>query len=415
MIIHGLLLFDPDTPPAPGWIRVERGRIAEIHRTGERPPDEEPSIGGPGRLITPGFIDAHTHPPQFGAVGCDGLQLLDWLDRVVYPAETWWGRGAAAAMMRHAKRAMLTEGTLGFAGFLTSHGEASRDALAILERGPVIRALVGRVAMDRRAPDDLTAEDRARMAMSPTPSIALPDSTNPRVEVSVNPRFAPTCSDELLAEAGWRVRDHPGVVVQTHLAESPAGVALVRELFPDDPHYTGVYDRFGLLTPKTLLAHCVHLAPEEWRLIAERGCVVVHCPGANLFLRSGLFDLDAARDHGVRLALGSDLAAGPDAAMPRVARAMIETAKARRLTNAPNAHVPTPADAWRLITEGAADALGWSDSGRIEVGAWADLLALRPPETWFDERLVGRLIYNWSPGLIETRVVGGARADPATI
>lgn len=408
MVIQGLLLLDPADTPAPGWIRVERGRIADIRLTGEEPPgDAGPIVGGPGRLITPGFVDAHTHPAQFGVVGCDGMPLLDWLDRVVFPAEVWWGRGAAAAEMRRALAAMLREGTLGFAGYLTSHARASREAIAELERAPGLRAIVGRVAMDRDAPDDLLAEDRWRAERSPTPSVVMPDSASERVAISANPRFAPACSESLLAEVGWASRDRPGLFVQTHLAESRAEVDLVRRLFPDDEHYTGVYDRLGLLTPTTLLAHCVHLSGDEWRVIAERGSVVAHCPTANTFLESGLFDLDVAREFGVRLALGSDLAAGSDIAMPRVARAMIEMAKSRRLTIAPKAHVPTPAEAWRLITRGNAEALGWTDAGRIEVGAAADLLVLRVAESWFDEHLVGRLLYNWSHGLIESRIVAG--------
>jgi cytosine/adenosine deaminase-related metal-dependent hydrolase len=107
--------------------------------------------------------------------------------------------------------------------------------------------------------------------------------------------------------------------------------------------------------------------------------------------------------------------AGADVAMPRVARGMIETAKARRMTVAPHAHIPTPAEAWRMITRGNAEALGWHDAGRLEAGCQADLLVLRIPETWLDEHLVGRLLYNWDASLIETRLCAGAVADPATI
>lgn len=415
MIIHGLLLLDPSRPPVPGWVRVYDGRIVVLRETGERPPNDELAIGGVEHLITPGFIDAHIHLPQIDSVGCDGMPLLHWLDTIVYPAEAWWGRGAARSATRRAKQLMLTQGTLGFAGWLTSHGEATRDAIAELERGPALRAIVGRVAMDRSAPDDLTAEDRWRAKQTPRPSVATPPSAAPRINVSINPRFAPACSEELLAEIGWTLQEQPGEFVQTHLAENIDECELVASLFPDAPHYTGVYDRVGLLSTRTLLAHCIHLSHDEWGLIAARGAVVVHCPTANVFLESGLFNLDAAREHGVRLALGSDVAAGPDVAMPRVARAMIETAKLRKLTNAPDARVPSPADAWRLITEGNADALGWSDSGRIATGAWADLLVLRPRPTWLDEHLVGRLIYNWSPDLITHRIVAGHVIDPATI
>jgi guanine deaminase len=108
----------------------------------------------------------------------------------------------------------------------------------------------------------------------------------------------------------------------------------------------------------------------------------------------------------VRLALGSDVAAGPDLAMPRDARQMIEVAKLRAMTVDPVAVVPTPADAWRQITRGNAEALGWADAGRLEPGAAADLLVLRAPIE-IDAHLIGRLIYTWSDDYIEHRVVAG--------
>ncbi len=421
MLIAGRLLLDPARPPTPGWLRIEGARIAEL-REGDIPGGVRPDLGaGPGAIISPAFIDAHTHLPQFNAVGFDAMPLLEWLDRAVYPAERWWGAGAWPALCRAAIARLIREGTFGVGAWLTSHAEASRAALDLLAQSG-LRCIAGRVAMDRAAPDDLTAEDRWRSAQRPTPSIvtepsATPTSaTPPRVEASANPRFAIACTEELLAEAGWlrREREAAGrpLWVQTHLAESRAECDRVRELFPADPHYTAVYDRLGLLGERTLLAHCCHLTDDEWRTIVARRCIVVHCPTANLFLASGAFDLDAAHAHGVRLALGSDLGAGPDLAMPRVARAMIETAKTRAMAAGPaRVRVPTPAQAWRAITEGNADALAWPDAGRIAVGAAADLLVLRVPENWLDEHLIGRLLYGWSADLIESRVLAGRAAS----
>lgn len=414
MLIHGRLLIDPAAPAEPGWLRIEDGRIAELHRgdppAGAGPPD----YGGRDRIICPAFLDAHMHFPQIDSGGCDGLHLLEWLDRIIFPAESWWGRGAAGAMARTAVRRLVREGTCGVAGYLSSHGDVSRSVLDWLETSTPLRCIAGRVAMDRFAPDDLTAEDRQRAAGRPPRSPVLPStSRSPRHRVSANPRFAVACSDELLAEFGWFAREHPGVDIQTHLAESKAECELVAELFPDEPSYTAVYDRFGLLTDRTLLAHCIHTSEAEWRLIAERESVVVHCPTANIFLEAGLFDFDAARRHGVRLALGSDVAAGFDIAMPRIARAMIETAKVRRLLDAGGLHVPTPAEAWSLITSGNADALGWPDAGRLEVGAAADLLVLGVPASWVDDHLVGRLLYNWDHTLIEKRIFDGRPVDPS--
>jgi guanine deaminase len=417
VLIQGRLLVDPLRPPAPGWVRVENGRITELGE-GALPGASRPDAGGPNHLVSPAFIDAHLHIPQFGAEGCDGLPLLEWLREVVFPAEAWFGAGAAREVTRRALRSLAREGTLGFAGYLSSHAEASRDAMSAIERSGM-RAIVGRVQMDREAPAALIAEDRERAALSPVPSPWLGPSGEriSRVQASLNPRFAIACSEELLAECGWRAKENPGLFVQTHLCESLNEIARVRELFPSDATYAGVYDRFGLLGARTLLAHCVHLADDEWSIVAQRGCVVVHCPTANTFLRSGLFDLTTAMERGVRLALGSDVAGGPDHAMPRVARGMIEVAKARSMVTRDPARVkiPTPGEAWWMITRGNALALGWGNSGELRVGADADLLVLRVPDDWHDEHLLGRIVYRWSSELIDTRVLRGVRLDPSTI
>lgn len=391
MFLHGRLLVDPASPPRLGWVEIAQDRIV---RLGAGRPPALPSAGDDDCLICPGFIDAHLHLPQFDCVGCDGLELIDWLNQVIYPAEMCWGDGRVAAVQINSSfQRLLAAGTLGFAGYLTSHAHGLGCVLDGVRRIP-LRCMVGQVLMDRGAPQSLINQ--------PPQMPQRPESS--RVTVSVNPRFAVACSEGLLRLASDMAGDlHP---VQTHLAESRRERDLVAHLFPADDSYTAVYDRHGLLGRRTLLAHALHLHEDEWRLIAQRGSIVVHCPIANTFLRSGLFDLRSAREHDVRLALGSDIAAGCDLPMPRIARAMIDVAKLRQMTIDPRAVIPTPAEAWDLITRGNADALGWSDAGRIEAGASADLLVLRP-EVPFDQHLIGRLIYGWRNEWIETRVVAG--------
>lgn len=419
LLVRGRVLADPTSPPEPGWVRIEGGRIDRVGYGDPPPTTADRVVGSADAVITPGFVDAHIHLPQIDSTGCDGMELLPWLDSVVFPAEVWWGRGQALSMARTAVRRMVTNGTFGFAGYLTSHGEINSRVLDLLQTRSPLRCIVGRAAMDRAAPDALTAEDRARAAMSPSPTPVLPmphaDLAPGRHISSANPRFAISCTDELLAEIGWFVRDHPGTWMQTHLSESIPEVQRIAELFPDDPHYTGVYDRFGLLTDRSLMAHSIHLSDAEWALMAERNAIAVHCPTANIFLRAGLFNRDRAMEAGVRVALGSDVAGGPDVAMPRVARAMIETAKVRELATGVPVRVPTPAEAWTMITRTNADLLGWTDTGRIEAGAAADLLVLTPPTAWIDEHCVGRLLYNWAESLVDTRIVAGRIVDPNTI
>lgn len=427
MIVQGRLLVDPDHPPELGWMRINpatthaAASIASI-AYGELPADlTPPAHGARDRIICPAFADAHFHVPQVDTVGCDGMPLLEWLDQVVFPAEAWWGRGGALRDTRTAARRLITQGTSLVAAYLTAHAEGSREAAAFLANRTPLRFIAGRVAMDRAAPEALTAEDITRARMAPPPSPILPSVSNsPRHRISANPRFAISCTPELLAEVGWAVKDRPEVIVQTHLAETAEECAEVRKLFPGSPPYTAVYDEAGLLRPGTLLAHCIHLSDEELDLIRQRASIAVHCPTANTFLQAGLFDLArTADDFGVAVALGSDVAGGPDVAMPRVARGMIEVAKMLRMTRSGSAarrvKVPTPAEAWTMITRRNADLLGAPKSCRLEEGAEADLLVMRIPEVWFDEHLVGRLLYNWSPDLVETRIMNGIVVNPSSI
>lgn len=392
MILAGQLILDPHTQPVYGWLRVEEGRIVDLQQGS---PPAKAVIDDQRMLICPGFVDAHVHLPQFTSMGCDGLDLLDWLEQVIFPAEaTWADQTIADSQAMGAHEQLLAAGTLGYAGYLSPHAHSVDAYRRACERIP-LRAVAGQVLMDRNAPADLTA----------CVMVSDPEPLGERAQISVNPRFAVGCTDELLRAAA-DAANADRRIIQTHLAESLTECASVRELFPDEPHYAAVYDSRGLLTERTLLAHCVHLTDDQWRIIAERDAVVVHCPSANTFLRAGLFDLQAARAHCVRLALGSDVAAGPDVAMPRVARAMIEVAKIRAMKREGNTPIPTPAEAWDLITRGNAQAMGWIDSGHLAIGASADLLVIRPPFE-IDAHYIGRLIYSWRDEYITHRVLAG--------
>ena len=397
-ILAGRLLDDPWQPPGLGWIRISGGRIVE--RDEGSPPDHGPILGGDDALIVPGFVDAHTHLPQIGQAGCDGLELLDWLDRIIFPAESTWRDPACSIQgMVGAIDRMLRGGTLGFAGYLTSHPHVVEQFTTTHSNLP-LRTIIGQVLMDQRAPADLLHHP-----------LTLPDRRDEtgRLDWSITPRFAVGCSDALLASLQEPAKDR---FVQTHLAETRAECDLVAQDHPNLPHYAAVYDEFGLLHERTLLAHALHLTKDEWALVAERRSMIVHCPTANTFLEAGIFDLRAACEHGVRVLLGSDVAAGPDISMPRVARAMIEVAKLRRMTVDDKALVPTPTEAWLMITRSNAAALGWADHGRLAVGDAADLLVLTP-NVPHDEHLIGRLLYGWDDAWIRHRIVCGRVRHPS--
>ena len=396
MLLAGTLLIPDDTGSSRldrGWVRLDGQRIAE---TGLGEPPGTPDLGGDDAIVSPGFIDAHAHLPQFDSIGADGMTLLDWLDSVIFPAEARWGDADyAGAMTQRVAHQFLSFGTTGIAAYATVHHEATKAAIQALHQSGM-RAITGQVLMDRNAPPELTRP--AKQLLDEASKLAGVG----RVEIAVTPRFAVSCTDELLRGSG-ELAKKTNAPVQTHLSEMVPEVELVRELFPGIS-YTEVYERAGLLGPRTVLGHGIYLDDNELRTLAERRSIVAHCPTANDFLRSGAMNRTGHLAAGVRLALGSDVAGGPDRSMVRVARAMLETAKRRADETIP------AAACWHQITRGNADALGWTTSGRLEPGADADLVVFTPDIPWLEddhERCLSRLMYAWDDRWLAATIVDG--------
>jgi len=414
LIIVGSLLL-PDTESespgvrlAEGWLRTDGGRVVEVHR-GDPPAVFD--LGGPGCLISSGFIDTHMHLPQFDLIGAHGMSLLDWLDRVTFPNEARWADADyASAMTERVIDQLLSVGTTSFVGYATVHHEATHRALDCCARRR-LRAVVGQVLIDQEAPDsmlrdadDCIAETEA--LLNDWPSRADQRSPGNRVGTAVTPRFAITCSEGLLKGAGGLARKHDAYV-QTHLAEMRPELEAVAKLH-GGPDYTSIYHRAGLLGPRTILGHCVYLSDDERRLLAETGSVAAHCPTANSFLRSGTMNRRQLIDTGVTLSLGSDIGGGYERSMVRVARSMIEA------TLYAGCHAPSAAEAWWQATAGNADAMGWPDTGRIQENAEADLAVIRPDIPWQNAHdPLGMVMFAWDDRWVKQTVVNGEVAYQA--
>lgn len=358
-------------------ILIEAGRIARIGPAASLLADLPPgtALDEQGeRLVLPGLIDAHIHFPQGQVIASPARDLLDWLERHTFPAERAYGDPAHAARMAEAfLDELVRQGTTTAVVWGSVHA-ASVDALMAAARARRLRLLAGKVMMDR-GPEGLrdTAEAGARESAE---LIARWHGLD-RLGYVISPRFAPTSSPAQLAAAAELLRAHPSCWLQTHLAESPGEIARVRELFPWARHYTEVYDRLGLLGPRTLLGHCVHLAEEEMARLSATGAVAALCPTSNLFLGSGLVDLPRLCDphRPVRLALATDVGGGSSWSMLRTGAALADIARLR-------GHPWGALDSLRLATLGNAEALGLSDRiGRLEPGLEADLVVLEPRAT----------------------------------
>jgi guanine deaminase len=167
-----------------------------------------------------------------------------------------------------------------------------------------------------------------------------------------------------------------GAYLQTHLAENREEIEKVRNLYMSARDYTDVYRNCGLLTPKMMLGHCIHLSDAEVDAIAASGANVAHCPTSNLFLGSGLIKLDQLRRAGIPIGLGSDVAAGPELNMWQVMRSAMEIQRARSFYE-PQVPPLRAAEAFYLATMGGARALGKGAAiGTLDVGKEADFIVM---------------------------------------
>lgn len=319
------------------------------------------SSSGSGRFFFfPGFIDTHIHAPQYPNTGIFGTStLLDWLHRYTFPLESSLvDMTTARHIYARTVDRTLAHGTTTAAYYATTHVGAT-NALTdeCAARGQ--RALIGRVCMDSAAicPDyyrDESAEASVDLTRETVAHIRRVDPQGRRINPVVTPRFAPSCSSAALrALADFAAEAKPPLHIQTHMSETKAEIELVRSLFPPAEEaecdgqeqsdkaqsrvqgnkkpktnhssascsrhppipskkwsYPAVYAAHNLLTPRTILAHAVHVSPADRNLLRASGSGVSHCPASNSALGSGMARVRALLDAGVAVGLGSDVSGG---------------------------------------------------------------------------------------------------------
>ncbi|MET3437549.1 guanine deaminase [Sphingomonas sp. 1185] len=318
-------------------------------------------------IVVPGFVDAHVHYPQMDRIASHGEQLLDWLERHIFPAEKAFADPAHAAAVANAfLTELLRHGTTSALVFPTVH-PGSVDALfqAALDRR--MRILSGKVLMDL-GPEGL--RDTPESARADSEALIKRWRGRGRLGYAVTPRFVLTSSDEQLVQAAALLDANPDVLLHTHLAENRHECAAVAERFPHAHDYLDVYDRFGLVGPRSVFAHGIHLTDRSCARLAEAGAGIAVCPTSNLFLGSGFFDFGQADSHRLRLGLGSDIGAGTSFSMLHTAGVAYQAALARELRL-------DPFRALYLATAGSAALLNIGDRvGALLPGQEADFVVL---------------------------------------
>jgi guanine deaminase len=322
----------------------------------------------PGALIMPGFIDPHIHYPQTQVIASYGAQLLEWLTKYTFVEEQKYADpGHAARNAEFFLDELFRNGTTTACAYCTAH-PLSAEALFAAAHKHNAGMIAGNTVMNRNAPPGLLAP--AATAIADSRDLIKRWHGTGRQRYAVTPRFAITSTDGQLAELGAVLKEFPTVLMQTHLDENLDEIATVKKLFPNDASYTAVYQRFGLLGPRSLMGHCIHMDDSEVALMRDSKAVAVFCPTSNLFIGSGLFNYDRLRAAGVRIALATDVGGGTSYSMLRTA------AEAYKVLQLQGQNLPALA-AFDLMTRGNAAALGLDgEIGVIAPGAYADLVVL---------------------------------------
>ncbi|CAE6472336.1 unnamed protein product [Rhizoctonia solani] len=251
-----------------------------------------------GEWLMPGFIDTHTASPDAGGQ----YELLNWLNNVTFPTESRFADTEFAERVYNSVvDRVLNSGTTTCCYYGTLHLEAT-ETLAKIVHNKGQRAFVGKCNMNRNSgsyQEDSTAQsiERTQKLIS---SIRALSPNSPLVHPVLTPRFAISCTTDLLRALGDLAKQDPTLAIQTHISENLSEIEFTRKLFPEASSYADVYKRAGLLTDRTILAHAVHLSHEEMEMVKCCGSGISHCPTSNFYLNSGVARVGEMLDRGLK-------------------------------------------------------------------------------------------------------------------
>ncbi|CAJ0758659.1 16810_t:CDS:2 [Entrophospora sp. SA101] len=239
------------------------------------------------QFLMPGFVDTHTHAPQYPNAGTGmDLPLLEWLKKYTFPLEKSYSsmdftKKIYPIVVSH----LLRNGTTTAVYYATIHLEASKYLVDVInQKGQ--RAFVGKINMDRNSPIDYIEEN---------------------VESSI--KDTEHFVEYVLNSIGTLAKKYD-IPIQSHLSENTAELEFVKKLFPHIKNYTAVYDHYGLLNHQAIMAHGIHLSSEERKLLRQRKVGISHCPNSNFALRSGVCNVRQLLNDGIKVGLGTDISGG---------------------------------------------------------------------------------------------------------
>lgn len=365
-----------------GYVVCADGKSAGIYEVLPQEYAALPVIDYGDCLIIPGLVDLHIHAPQYTyrGTGMD-LELLDWLNEQAFPEEAKY-KDLAYAKEAYSifAEAMRTGATTRACIFASRHCPATELLMELMEASGLI-SYVGKVNMDRDAPDGLREESAEDSAQATSDWVVATKDRFYRTKPILTPRFIPSCSDDLMMKLG-EIQSAHGVPVQSHISENQGEIELVHQLRPQDDFYGQGYDKYGLfgrdykkgIEVKTVMAHCVWSTEEEQTLMKRNGVFIAHCPASNMNVASGIAPVRTYLEKGLKLGLGSDVAGGQSDSLFRAMTDAIQVSKLYwRLVDQSVKPLTFP-EAFYMATKGGGEFFG--RVGSFEAGYEFDAVVL---------------------------------------
>lgn len=324
-----------------------------------------------GKLIIPGGTDLHVHAPQYAFRGMGmELELIDWLNTYTFKEEAKYTDAAYALENYRIFAEDLAAGTTCRAVIFGTIHNTGNGVLASLLQKTGIPCYIGKVNMDRNSPKYLC--ETTAQSLADTEAFIHTLAYDATTSAIITPRFVPSCTAELMEGLGILARKH-NLPIQSHLSENKKEIEWVRSLHPDCKNYAAVYEKYGLLNERTIMAHCVHPTDEEIELLVKRGTYIAHCPESNMNLTSGIAPIARLLEAGVRVGLGSDVAAASQLSLMRAMSLALQVSKMRKYFY-PTERALSVCEAFYLGTKGGGSFFG--NTGSFEKGFWFDAVVL---------------------------------------
>ena len=377
-IIHADIVYSKDREELAvhrgSFIAVENGRVKDIWTEVPEEYRDVPVTDHGSDVLIPAFSDLHVHAPQYPnrGFGMDML-LADWLEKFTFPMEARYADPEFAKLVYDAfVDDLLACGTMHACVYGTVHTEATSYLIERMDKKG-IKGFVGKIGMDRNAREDLLEEPEK--ALRETEAFLEKYSGNKNTRPILTPRFAPSCTGELINGLG-RLGKKYNTGMQTHLVESRWEAEQARLLFPECSCDTEIYERAGLMDNGPVIGgHFIFPSEEDIRILKKYDCYAAHCPDATVSVIAGIMPAGALLDRGVRIGLGTDISAGHHTGVYTQAGRSVQLSKLKHFYEPDGNRAITFPEAFWMATKQSGQLFG--GTGSLEPGSVFDAIVIR--------------------------------------